>query len=87
MLCLSSGPVLIEAHAGTTPALVPAPTDAVPGAGLAAGSTAAVGAIAVPLCQIDAGTSATGYTFSALFTLMGYVSHECMLVGGANMFT
>lgn len=55
-LCLSTGPVLIEVHAGTTPALVPAPTDAVPGADRAAGSTVAVGVTADPPCQIGADT-------------------------------
>lgn len=60
-LCLSPGPGPTEAHAGTTPALVPAPTDAVPGADPVAGNTAAVGAIAAPPCQTDADTLATGY--------------------------
>lgn len=56
------GPVPIEAHASTTPALVPAPTDADPGADLVAGSTAGIGAIAAPPCQIVADTLATGQT-------------------------
>lgn len=62
-VCLSTGPVPIGAHVGTTPALVPAPTDAAPGADLVAGDVE--GAIAVPPCQIVAGTLATGYVFSA----------------------
>lgn len=56
------GPVPIEAHAGTTPDLAPVPTDAVPGAVLVAGSTAGIGATAVPPCQIVADTLATGPT-------------------------
>lgn len=63
-LCLSPGPVPIEAHAGTTPDLAPVPTDAVPGAVLVAGSTAGIGATAVPPCQIVADTLATGYLFN-----------------------
>lgn len=51
-----------EAHAGTTPVLVPAPAGVAPGADLAAQTTADVGAIAVPRCQIVAGTLATGPT-------------------------
>ena len=53
------GPVPIVVHAGTTPALVPAPTVAIPGADPAAGSTADEGAIAGPPCQIVADTLAT----------------------------
>lgn len=50
------------ALAGTTPVLVPAPAGVVPGAGLGAQTTAGVGAIVAPRCQIDADTSATGPT-------------------------
>lgn len=57
----SLGPGPTEAHAGTTPALDPARTDAVQGADLVVGSTAAVGVIADPPCQTDADTLATGY--------------------------
>lgn len=56
------GPGPIEAHAGITPALVPVPTDAVPGADLVAASTAGTGATAVHPCQIVADTLATGPT-------------------------
>lgn len=58
-MCLSKGPVPIEAPADTTPALVPALIDAAQGADLEAG----VGeeATAAPPCQIAAGTLATGY--------------------------
>lgn len=56
------GPVPIEARAGTTHAPVPAPTDAAPGADLVAGSTAGVGATAVPPCRTAADTLATGPT-------------------------
>lgn len=59
-IILSPGPGPTEAHVGTTPALVLGPTDTVPGADLVAGSTVAVGAIAVPPCQTDADTLATG---------------------------
>lgn len=54
------GPVPIEVHEDTTPALVPALTDAVPGADLVAGT--GEGAIAVLPCQIAAGILATGPT-------------------------
>lgn len=60
--CQSSGPVPTEVHAGTTPALVPAPTltGATPGAVLVAGNIADEGATADPQCQIVADTLATG---------------------------
>jgi len=61
------GPVPIEAHAGIIPALVPAPTDAIPGADLVAGSIAGTGAIAVPQCQIVGDTLATGYIYIFIF--------------------
>lgn len=63
VLCLSSGPVPIEVHVDTTPALVPVPTDAALGADLVAGTGEE--AIAVPPCQIVVDTLATGYMFSA----------------------
>lgn len=56
------GPIPIEVHAGTIPALVPTPTGAIPGAILAALSTAGGGATVVPPCQIAADTLATGPT-------------------------
>ena len=61
-VCLSKGPVPIEAPADTTPALVPAPIDAAQGADPEAG----VGgeATAAPPCRIAAGTLATGYVKS-----------------------
>lgn len=58
----SPGPVLIAALEGTTPALVPAPTGAVPEADPAAGNIGDVGAIVVPPCQIGADTLGTGPT-------------------------
>lgn len=51
-----------EAHAGTTPVLAPAPADAVPGADLAALSTAGAGVIAAPPCRIGVDTLGTGPT-------------------------
>lgn len=60
----NQGPVPTEVHAGTTPALVPAPTltGATPGAVLVAGNIADEGATADPQCQIVADTLATGPT-------------------------
>lgn len=55
------GPALIEARGGITPAHVPTPTGAVPGAGPAAGNTVGAATAALP-CPIVADTLETGQT-------------------------